>query len=51
VYWITAESLRNAFRHAQAQNIDVKIRYEEQLFRVDVQDPRDYPDTSVAAMS
>lgn len=38
VYWITAESLRNAFRHAQAQNISVEIRYEDTQFRVHIQD-------------
>jgi signal transduction histidine kinase len=38
VYWITAESLRNAFRHAQAQNIEVEIQYDDTQFLVHIQD-------------
>jgi PAS domain S-box-containing protein len=38
VYWITAESLRNAFRHAQAQNIYVEICYGDTRFHVHIRD-------------
>ena len=38
VYWIAAEALRNAFRHAQAQSIDVEIRYENTQFRIHIRD-------------
>lgn len=38
VYRIAAEALRNAFRHAQAQRIEVEIRYDEQQFRLRVRD-------------
>ena len=38
VYWIAAESLRNAFRHAQAHKIEVEIRYEDGQFCVRVHD-------------
>ena len=35
---IAAEALGNAFRHAQARNIEVEIRYEEQRFRLRIRD-------------
>jgi len=35
---IAAEALGNAFRHAQARNIEVEIRYEEQQFRLRIRD-------------
>jgi PAS domain S-box-containing protein len=35
---IAAESLGNAFRHAQARNIEVEIRYEEEQFRLRIRD-------------
>ena len=38
VYWIAAESLRNAFRHAQARNIYVEICYEDTRFRIHIRD-------------
>jgi len=38
VYRIAAEALRNAFRHAQARQIEVEIRYDERQFRVRVRD-------------
>jgi signal transduction histidine kinase len=38
VYRITAEALRNAFRHAQARHIEAHIRYGENKFRVHVRD-------------
>jgi signal transduction histidine kinase len=34
VYRITCEALRNAFRHAQAHQIEVEIRYDERQFRL-----------------
>jgi len=38
VHRIAAEALRNAFRHAQARNIEVEIRYEEKQLCVRVRD-------------
>jgi signal transduction histidine kinase/ligand-binding sensor domain-containing protein len=38
IYRITAEALRNAFRHAQAARIDVAIRHGDQEFRIAVKD-------------
>jgi signal transduction histidine kinase/ligand-binding sensor domain-containing protein len=38
VYRIAAEALRNAFRHAQARQIEVEIRYDNQEFRLRVRD-------------
>ena len=38
IYKITAEALRNAFRHAEATDVDVEIRYDRQQFRLRVQD-------------
>lgn len=38
VYKIAAEALRNAFRHAQARQIEVKIRYDREQFRLRVRD-------------
>jgi ligand-binding sensor domain-containing protein/signal transduction histidine kinase len=38
VYHVACESLRNAFRHAQAQRIEVEIRYDPRLFRLRVLD-------------
>ena len=37
-YRIAGEALRNAFRHAQAKQIEVELRYEEQQFRLRVRD-------------
>ena len=38
VYRITCETVRNAFRHAQAKRIEVEIHYEPRQFRVRVLD-------------
>ena len=38
IYKIASEALRNAFRHAQAQQIEVEIRYDNEQFRLRVQD-------------
>src|SRR3984893_798654 len=38
VHRIADEALGNAFRHAQARNIEVEIRYEEQQFRLRIRD-------------
>jgi len=38
VYNIAAEALRNAFRHAQGQQVEVEIRYENEQFRLRVRD-------------
>ncbi len=38
VYRIAAEALRNAFRHAQAKQIEVEIRYDHDQFRMRVRD-------------
>lgn len=38
VYRIAAEALRNAFRHAHAQQIEVEIRYDDHEFRLRVRD-------------
>ena len=37
-YRIAAEALRNAFRHAQARQIEVEIRYDERQLRLRVRD-------------
>jgi len=38
VYKIAAEALRNAFLHAQARQIEVEIRYDNERFRLRVRD-------------
>jgi len=38
VYRLATEALRNAFRHAAAQNVEVEIRYDEKYFRIRVRD-------------
>jgi signal transduction histidine kinase/ligand-binding sensor domain-containing protein len=38
IYRITAEALRNAFRHAQATRIDIAIRHGDREFRITVKD-------------
>jgi signal transduction histidine kinase len=38
VYRIASEAMRNAFRHAEAQRIDVEIRYDDRQFRMRVRD-------------
>jgi signal transduction histidine kinase len=37
-YRITAEALRNAFHHADAKQVEVEIRYDNQQFRLRVRD-------------
>jgi signal transduction histidine kinase/streptogramin lyase len=38
IYKIAAEALRNAFRHSQARQIEVEIRYDNQQLRLRVRD-------------
>jgi len=38
VYRLATEALRNAFRHADAKNVEVEIRYDEKYFRLRVRD-------------
>jgi len=38
LFKVAAEALRNAFRHAQAQRVEVEIRYHDQQFRLRVRD-------------
>jgi signal transduction histidine kinase len=38
IYKIAAEALRNAFRHARAQQIEVEVRYDNEQFRLRVRD-------------
>ena len=38
VYKIAAEALRNAFRHSEAQHLQVEIRYDDERFRLRVRD-------------
>ena len=38
VHRIATEALGNAFQHAQARNIEVELRYEEQQFRLRIRD-------------
>ena len=38
IYRIAAEALRNAFRHAQARQVEVEISYDNQQFRLRVRD-------------
>ena len=38
LYRVTGEAMRNAFRHAKAQRIEVEIRYDERQLRVRVRD-------------
>jgi signal transduction histidine kinase/ligand-binding sensor domain-containing protein len=38
IYRIAAEALRNAFRHAQAQHLEVEILYDDRQFRLRVRD-------------
>ena len=47
IYRIAAEALRNAFRHAQAQQVEVEIRYDNQQFRLRVRDDGKGMDTVV----
>jgi signal transduction histidine kinase len=38
VYRLASEALRNAFRHAAAQNVEVEIRYDKRYFRLRIGD-------------
>ncbi len=38
IYRIAGEAMRNAFKHAQAQRIEVEIRYDDRQFRLRVRD-------------
>jgi len=38
IYRIAAEALRNGFRHAQAKQVEVEIRYDDEQFRLRVRD-------------
>jgi signal transduction histidine kinase/ligand-binding sensor domain-containing protein len=38
IYRVASEALRNAFRHAEAQQIEVEFRYDERQFRLRVRD-------------
>jgi len=38
IYKITSEALRNVFRHAEADRIEVEIRYDKEEFRLRVRD-------------
>ena len=38
IYRIAAEALRNAFRHAQAREVEVDIHYDDERFRLRVRD-------------
>jgi signal transduction histidine kinase len=38
IYQVASEALRNAFRHAEAQQIEVDIRYDQRQFRLRVRD-------------
>ena len=47
IYRIAAEALRNAFLHAQARQVEVEIRYDNQQFRLRVRDDGKGIDTVV----
>lgn len=38
IYRLATEALRNSFRHANAKNVEVEIRYDEKYFRLRVRD-------------
>ena len=38
IYRIASEALRNAFRHAEAQRIEVDLRYDERQLRLRIRD-------------
>ncbi|MGO9307202.1 MAG: two-component regulator propeller domain-containing protein [Candidatus Korobacteraceae bacterium] len=48
-YKIAAEVLRNAFRHAQARQVEVEIRYDNEQFRLRVRDDGKGIDPAVLA--
>ena len=47
VYRIAAEAMRNAFRHAEAQKIEVDILYDDRQFRLQIRDDGKGIDSSV----
>jgi signal transduction histidine kinase len=49
VYAIAREAVRNAFRHAQAHDIEVEITYNEGSFRLRVRDDGKGIDPAIAA--
>ena len=49
IYKIAAEGLRNAFRHAQARQIEVEIRYDNERLRLRVRDDGKGIDPAVIA--
>jgi len=49
IYRIASEALRNAFRHAEAQQIEVEIRYDERQFRLRVRDDGKGIDATILA--
>ena len=38
IYRVATEALRNSFRHANAKNVEVEIRYDQKYFRLRVRD-------------
>ncbi len=49
VYKIAAEALRNAFRHAEARQVEVEIRYDNEQFRLRIRDDGKGIDAAVLA--
>jgi len=50
IYKLAAEALRNAFRHAQAKNVEVEIHYDKERFRLLIRDDgRGIDPTALAA--
>jgi ligand-binding sensor domain-containing protein/signal transduction histidine kinase len=49
IYKISAEALRNAFRHSQAGQVEVEIRYDNEQFRLRVRDDGKGIDPAVLA--
>ena len=49
IYKIAAEALRNAFRHAHAERVEVEIRYDNEQFRLRVRDDGKGIDPAVLA--
>jgi ligand-binding sensor domain-containing protein/signal transduction histidine kinase len=49
IYRVAAEAMRNAFRHAEARQIEVEIRYDDNQFRLRVRDDGKGMDPSVLA--
>ncbi len=47
IYKISAEALRNAFRHSQARQVEVEIRYDREQFRLRVRDDGKGMDPSI----